>query len=120
MTKLHISATIQNEEAVTALQVADALKTIADRVQGVHITIDQTDKPFLCPRCGESNWKACYYNAVTQGCTVVYDAEGQPVVTEYSGDENYNESTENESLWCRTCDFEYPLGIFQLLPVEAK
>jgi len=122
MKNYRITANIESKDYPSALRVADALKLVADeaRIRNVNVKTLNTGETFFCPRCGASNWKACYYNAVSQGCTVVIGPDDEPVVTDYDGDEEFNEATANESLWCRNCDYEYPLGIFRLLPVNEQ
>lgn len=72
---------------------------------------------FPCPSCGATDaWKADYYEAVWQTCTVEADENGRPVVTDYTGvTGSYDDgSTENDALRCRECGYEVTLGTFKL------
>lgn len=77
--------------------------------------------PFPCPNCGESNWKADYYQAVSQGVALYVDENGSFEYGDYLGDEDsYDDgSTEDEALRCRSCDHHLVLGVFRLIPEGA-
>lgn len=69
--------------------------------------------PFPCPGCGATDqWRADYYQAVSQGATVVLGADGEPDLITYSGDEDsYDDgSTENEGIACGGCGHAIVFG----------
>lgn len=76
--------------------------------------------PFPCPNCGESNWKADYYQAVSQGLVLVIGDDGEREYGDYAGDEEtYDDgSTEDEALHCRECGHTIPLGVFRMIDEE--
>lgn len=82
----------------------------------------ETSQRFSCPNCGESEWRAEYYQLVSQDVTLVADEDGQPDAADYGGDEEaYDEScTPNERYVCQACEHQLVLGVFQLVSLEAQ
>jgi len=74
-------------------------------------------EPYVCPQCGETdNWRAEYYQAVSQGVEVEM-VDGEPRVVDYTGDEESFDdgSTDNDALRCESCGFRIELGTFVML-----
>jgi hypothetical protein len=77
-----------------------------------------TPREFPCPDCGSTeDWKADYYNAVFQSCTVIVGEDGQPEVDEFLGDEDsYDDGcTEDEAIVCQDCGYRIEFGAFRML-----
>ncbi len=73
-------------------------------------------KPFVCPDCGGTDFKANYYEAVWQSIAVD-DVNGQPEFVDYTGSSGtYDDgSTVDEAIACCSCDWTSYLGTFELL-----
>lgn len=69
-------------------------------------------EPFLCPACGESDWKAVYYEAVWQTIDLVVGDDGGPEFVDYTGvTGTYDDpSTEDEAWRCSACEHEITLA----------
>jgi predicted nucleic-acid-binding Zn-ribbon protein len=76
---------------------------------------------YVCPKCGEDDWEADYYQAVHQGCSVEIE-NGKIVLTDWDGDEEtYDDgSTEEELIKCRSCDYTITFGEFRFVPKAAQ
>jgi hypothetical protein len=77
-------------------------------------------EPYRCPDCGESQWKADYYNAVGQGVRLLTGENGEPVDDDYLGDEEaYDDGgTETERYVCLCCYHEIVFGEFRFIPTD--
>ena len=73
-------------------------------------------KRFRCPACGDRrSWRAEYYQAVTQGVTLLAGDDG-PEPADYAGDEDTCDdgSTDNEAYRC-ACGYVITEGEFRML-----
>lgn len=80
--------------------------------------------PFPCPECGGvENWKADYYEAVSQTIDLFIGSDGGAEFGDYTGGlENYDDgATEDEAWVCMDCGHRIVHGEFRMLPVgEAE
>lgn len=81
-------------------------------------------EPFKCPNCEGENFKADYYNLVSQSVKLVIGednmAEPEPDDMSWGGDESaYDDAcTDNDRLSCIDCGWERVLGYFTFVPLD--
>lgn len=76
-----------------------------------------SDTPFPCPECGKSDWKADYYEAVSQTIDLFVGDDGKVEFGDYTGGlDSYDDgSTQDEAWVCRGCDHRIVLGEFKFV-----
>lgn len=79
------------------------------------LTRAKVGEPFPCPHCGESDWKADYYQAVNQGIGLIVGEDGMPEEGEYDGcEDTYDDGcSENERYVCNACRHAIVFGEFR-------
>lgn len=68
--------------------------------------------PFECPNCGGNSFRADYYQSVSQGCTLVKEADGTIRAEDWNGDEDtYDDGcTQDDRYLCADCGWTLTVG----------
>lgn len=77
-------------------------------------------KLYACPECGSTEWIAEYYQAVTQGCSLVMGENGILDAEDYDGCEDSCDDggTENDAYKCSNCNYRFLVGRFRFIPFK--
>lgn len=77
---------------------------------------------YICPSCGESDWRAEYYEAAYQDVLLVAGEDGRPEIADWGVGAygHYDGDTENEALKCNNCEHRIVLGTFTFVPTEGE